>query len=49
MNRDMNGDMSTCMNMLHIQNSWIHSKIRSKKFCRTSDHDFSFEEVKLDP
>ena len=45
----MNRDMNACMNMLHISNSWIQSKIRPEKFCRTSDPDFSFEEVNRDP
>ena len=45
----MNRDMNACMNMLHISNSWIHSKIRPENFCRTSDPDFSLEEVKQDP
>ena len=42
----MNRDMNACMNMLHISKSWIQSKIRPKQFCRTSNLDFSFEEVK---
>ena len=42
----MNRDMNACMNMLHISKSWIQSKIRPKQFCRTSNPDFSFEEVK---
>ena len=29
--------------------SWIQSKIRPERFCRTSDPDFSLEEVKQDP
>jgi hypothetical protein len=45
----MNRDMNACVNMLHISNSWIHSKIIPENFCRTSDPDFSFEEVKRDP
>ena len=45
----MNRDMNACMNMLHISNSWIQSKIRPEKFCRTSDPDFSLEEVNRDP
>jgi len=45
----MNRDMNACMNMLHISNSWIQSKIRPENFCRTSDPDFSLEEVKRDP
>ena len=45
----MNRDMNACMNMLHISNSWIQSKIRPGRFCRTSDPDFSLEEVKQDP
>ena len=31
----MNRDMNACMNMLHISNSWINSKIRPENFCRT--------------
>lgn len=42
----MNRDMNACMNMLHISKSWIQSKMRPKQFCRTSNPDFSFEEVK---
>lgn len=42
----MNRDMNACMNMLHISKSWIHSKMRPEQFCRTSNPDFSFEEVK---
>jgi hypothetical protein len=42
----MNRDMNACMNMLHISKSWIQSKMRPEKFCRTSNPDFSFEEVK---
>ena len=45
----MNRDMNACMNMLHISNSWIQSKIRPEKFCRTSDPDFSLEEVNQVP
>ena len=45
----MNRDMNACMNMLHISNSWIQTKIRPENFCRTSDPDFSLEEVKRDP
>ena len=37
----MNRDMNACMNILHISNNWIHSKIRPNAFCRTSDPDFS--------
>jgi len=42
----MNRDMNACMNILHISKSWIQSKMRPKQFCRTSNSDFSFEEVK---
>lgn len=42
----MNRDMNACMNMLHISKGWIQSKMRPKQFCRTSNPDFSFEEVK---
>lgn len=42
----MNRDMNACMNMLHISKSWIQSKMRPEQFCRTSNPDFSFEEVK---
>ena len=42
----INRDMNACMNMLHISNSWIQSKIIPENFCRTSDSDFSLEEVK---
>jgi len=42
----MNRDMNACMNILHISKSWIQSKMRPKQFCRTSNPDFSFEEVK---
>ena len=45
----MNRDMNACMNMLHLSKSWINSKIRPENFCRTSDPDFSLEEVKRDP
>ena len=45
----MNRDMNACMNMLHISNSWIQSKMRPKNFCRTSDPDFSLEEIKRGP
>jgi len=41
--------MNACMNMLHISKSWIHSKIRPENFRRTSDPEFSLEEVKRDP
>lgn len=34
------------MNMLHIYKSWIQTKIRPEQFCRTSNLDFSFQEVK---
>uniref|UniRef100_A0A6C0C368 Uncharacterized protein n=1 Tax=viral metagenome TaxID=1070528 RepID=A0A6C0C368_9ZZZZ len=42
----MNRDMNACMNMLHISKSWIQLKMRPEQFCRTSNPDFSFEEVK---
>ena len=38
--------MNACMNMLHISKSWIQLKMRPEQFCRTSNPDFSFEEVK---
>ena len=44
----MNRDMNACMNILHISNNWIQSKIRSERFCRTSDLDFSLEKVNHD-
>ena len=41
----MNRDMNACMNILNISKNWINSKIRPNNFCRTSDPDFSLEEV----
>jgi hypothetical protein len=35
----MNRDMNACMNMLHISRSWLDSKKRPSKFCRTPGPD----------
>ena len=44
----MNRDMNACMNMLSISHEWIKNQKRPKRFCRTSNPDFSFEKVKRD-